>query len=117
MADTIKSLNKDFFGISEACVNPLLDNFYGLPTVLQSYAETLGRQMARIPNAFPAPRRGKRVSELSSFTVMVTGRFRDKEVAELLNGAASALDKEQQAHFDALTIAQARSRFNLGSKT
>jgi hypothetical protein len=117
VADEIENLNAKFFCISEACRNPTLVSFNRVPMILRSYAETLGRRAARIPKAFPMPRRGKWVSELSTFTMLVTGRFCDKEVAELLNGASTALDLEKDPHFDALTIAQARSRLNKKSKT
>jgi len=57
-----------------------------------------------------APRREENdpLLRLSEVAEMATGKWHDREVADLLNAAALALDKESQ--FDAMTIAQARSR-------
>jgi hypothetical protein len=62
----------------------------------------------RIPKAFRPASRSERLVELSDFTRYATGKFRDKEVAKLLNVTAIALNQDIQ--FDAFQIAQARSR-------
>jgi hypothetical protein len=117
MADDIEILNTKFFGIPEACENPTLASFYQLPTILRSYAETLSRRTTRIPKAFPAAPRSRRLSELSNFAMWFTGKNRDKEIVELLNAAAIAMGYESMPGFDATQLAQARYRRNKRRKT
>jgi hypothetical protein len=85
-----------------------------LPGLLRVYAASLefivGKLPAMTERIYPAAPRGH--SEfmflLSAAVKLTTGRFRDKEVAEMLNAAALALGEGSQ--FDALTLAQARFR-------
>jgi hypothetical protein len=110
MADEIESLNTKFFGVSEACENPTLAGFHRLPTILRSYANTLNRRAKGIPKAFPPPTRWRWCFRVSDSTNWATGRFRDEEVAKILNDAATAMGYENMPGFDALQLAQARYR-------
>jgi hypothetical protein len=117
MADTIKSLNRKFFGISEANVNSLFVSFYGIPTILQSYAETLSGHTARIQKGFHPPPRSRRLYELSDFAKKATGQYRDRELVELLDAAAIAMGYKNLPEFDAMQLVQARYRQNKRRET
>ena len=84
-----------------------------LPGTMRLCAMALEAYIVRVPDltaeAFSAPRGGNEaLLKLSEVAEMATGKWHDREVAEVLNAAARALGKERE--FDALTIAQARSR-------
>ncbi len=94
-----------------------------LPGMLRLYAAGLKLRNARLPvlkdQVYP-PSKGTPMNYIVGVSCVVkvtTGRYRDREVADLLNAAAVALEKKDleekrsMARFDALTIAQARSRF------
>ena len=89
--------------------------FKMLPGIMLVCAAGLEAHIKRVPGFFEKsfPRSSGGPSQsllLLSYTVKVaTDKWRDKEVAELLNATAIALGENRE--FDALTIAQARSRF------
>jgi hypothetical protein len=111
MANEIENVNAGFFHIPESCENPILLSFDQLPAILRSYAETLNHRAATIATAGGVPSRSSRLVELSNFAKWVMGRYCDKEISELLNGAAEAM--KYNCEFDALHLAQARHRYNL----
>lgn len=111
MADEIGSLNTNFFCIPDGCANQTLVSFYRLPTVLRSYATALNHRTTIISKAIDPPSHSRRLVELSNFTKLVTGRYRDREVAELLNAAAITIGYENARGFDALHLMQARHRY------
>jgi len=88
--------------------------FNMLPGIMRVYAAGLEGHIKRVPGLFEQsfPRSSGGPSQwllLISYTVrVVTDKWRDKEAAELLNATAIALGEDKE--FDALTIAQARSR-------
>jgi hypothetical protein len=88
--------------------------FEGLPGCLRVYAEYVRRCMERLPAELQAalswaPKKPLSLLFLSTMVKAATGKWYDREVAELLNAAAIALDEKGQ--FDYLTIAQARYRW------
>jgi hypothetical protein len=101
--------------------------FKQLPGIMYVYAAALEAHITRVPDltarSFPQPSGGgptRWVLSLSYTVKLATGKWRDREVAELLNVAARALGEvrpEEEDGFDALTIAQARSRSKKKSKT
>ncbi len=134
MAEELERLNASYFFAPEHCgkADFVKQNLYKLPEVVQErlyelpesmrlYAEALEVQIETVPGLtahfFPrgplAPLDG--AFQLSRFLKVLTGRYHDKEAAELLNAAAIALGKEP--HWDALKIAQARSRRKKKSKS
>jgi len=128
MADEIKRLNESFaFSAVQYASAQTVEAvtvrkvFNQLPAMLGAYAEALRWHIDRVPlmtaEAFPPLPRGhsKFVVYVSELIKAATGRFRDRECARLLNAAALALD--EKAEFDALTIAQARSRSRKSRKT
>jgi hypothetical protein len=86
-----------------------------LPGIMNFYATGLEMHMTRVPKywdqAFPpSPQGPSQTLLILSYTVKVcTGKWRDTQVADLLNAAAIALAENRE--FEALTIAQARARF------
>lgn len=121
IADEVERVNSNpFFNPSFWITKETTDativrrRFTELPGLLCLYAASLELLIGRLPTltaqAYPPPTQGHSdfVFLLSGSVKMVTGRFRDREVAELLNAAALALGEEYE--FDALTLAQARSR-------
>lgn len=113
MAGEIESLNANFFSIPVACDNPTLVNFCQLPTVLRSYAEVLSHRTMRIPKGFLSPSRSRRLVELSHFARAMTGRYCDREIADLLNATAIAMGCVNLAGIDALDLAQARHHYRV----
>lgn len=89
--------------------------FKMLPDIMLVYAGGLEAHIKRVPGFLEKSLRRSSGGPsqwllLLSYTVRVTtDKWRDKEVAELLNATAIALGEKRE--FDALTIAQARSRF------
>lgn len=89
--------------------------FEQLPAIMRLYAEGLRQQIQRVPvlsaKAIPSIQRGgdDTLVSLSSVIKTITGKWLDRQGADLLNAAAVALGVERQ--FEALTIAQARSRW------
>jgi hypothetical protein len=85
----------------------------GLPNMLRLYSAGVERKLKLLPKIGGAKWSGKSklympaVLHLSRFVDGVTGKPRDKHVADLLNAAAVALGEDVQ--IDALNIAQARS--------
>ncbi len=86
-----------------------------LPDSMRSYAEALRERNAFVARVTPRNGRSKALIELSEMVKFLTGACHDRQVAELLNAAAAALG--ERAQFDALTIAQARSRHQKRTKT
>jgi hypothetical protein len=92
-----------------------------LPSIMRFYAAGLESHIVRIPKQFAEsfPRFPKEHSpwlvKLSHLVKLITGKWHDREVAELLNTAAIALG--EKAQYDALTVAQARSRFKRKPKS
>ena len=116
MADEIENLNRNFFRIPEACVNPTLVNLLEVPIVLRSYAEALRYRTTRIQKAFPRASRSKQLSRICNLIKETTGK-RDEEIAKLLGDAAKAMGYEDMPGFDALQLAQARYRQTKRRKT
>lgn len=89
--------------------------FRMLSGIMRVYAGGLEAHIKRVPRFFEKgfPRSSGGPSQwllLLSYSVrLATDKWRDKEVAELLNATAIALGENRE--FDALTISQARSRF------
>lgn len=88
-------------------------HLHQLPGTMRLCAMALEAFIARLPDfiaeAFSTPGEGNEpLLRLSQVAKMATGKWHDREVANLLNAAARALDKERE--FDALTITQARFR-------
>jgi hypothetical protein len=121
IADEVERVNSNpFFNPSSWITKETTDarivrrRFTQLPGLLCLYATSLELLIGRLPSltaqAYPPPTHGHSdfVFLLSGSVKMATGRFRDREVAELLNAAALALGEDYE--FDALTLAQARSR-------
>ncbi len=121
IADEVERVNSNpFFNPSFWIAKETIDakivrrRFTQLPGLLSLYAASLELLIGRLPTltaqAYPPPTHGHWdfVLLLSGSIKMATGRFRDREVAELLNAAALALGEDYE--FDALTLAQARSR-------
>lgn len=85
-----------------------------LPGIMHLYATGLEMHIERMPKQLmelfrPSPNGEPNWLLLLSYSVRIaTGKYRDREVAELLNTAAISLGEKKQ--FDALDIAQARSR-------
>jgi hypothetical protein len=122
MAEEVERVNASFFFSPAQFANAKTleaeiarKRFNQLPGIMRVYAAALGAHVARVPRlhaiSFPPPPRGpsRRLLYLSYTVRLLTGKYRDGQVAELLNAAATALDEKSQ--FDALTIAQARSRW------
>ena len=121
MAEEMKRVNESFAFSPAQCadaqtreaavVRKLLNQ---LPAILCAYAQLLERQIDRVPvmtaQAFPALPRGHSPAILALMVLVKfqTGKPRDRMVADLLNAAALALGEKSE--FDALTIAQLRSR-------
>jgi len=122
MAKEIESVNASPFFSSVQIANAKTvkaefarTRFNQLPGTMRVYAMALEAHIKRIPKltetSFPRPAKGPSPwILLTSYTVRVlTGKWRDKLVAELLNSASLGLDEKSE--FDGLTIAQARSRW------
>jgi len=121
MADEVKRVNESstfspaqFANARTAVAEIARQRFHELPGVLRLYAQELRRHIARVPRmtakAFPPSPRGHSPAllYLSLSVLGLTGKPRDRMVADLLNAAALALGEKSE--FDALTIAQLRSR-------
>lgn len=124
IAKEMKQINETAFFAPAAYVNAkttqaeiIRKRFEQLPTTVNLYATALEMHTARIPKQWakmilPVPRRPSWPVQALSYTVrFVTGKWHDKEVAELLNAGALALDLKGWNGVDALNIAQARSRW------
>ncbi len=79
-----------------------------LPFVMRDYAEALRERNAAVSVATPRSGSSEMVFQLSEAMKFLTGTYHDQEVSELLNAVANALGEEKQ--FDAISVAQARSR-------
>jgi hypothetical protein len=79
-----------------------------LPRMIQGYAEALRERNAAVASATPRSGSLNALIELTEAVKYLTGNHHDKEVSELLNTIARALGVRKR--FDALSIAQARSR-------
>jgi hypothetical protein len=86
-----------------------------LPGIMRVYAAGLENHIARVPDltvkSYPSSSDAQaRWLVLLSYVVkLATGKWMDKEVAELLNATAIALGERRE--FDALTVTQHRSRW------
>jgi hypothetical protein len=80
-----------------------------LPDMMRSYAAALRERNTAVTTA--SPRNGRFVALLSLSGVVntLTGAYHDKDIAALLDAAATALG--EKAQFDALSIAQTRYRY------
>jgi hypothetical protein len=134
MADEVERVNSSFFFSPAQIANAKTlkaefarKHFNQLPGILHVYAAALEAHIERTPDLtariFPQSPGGgpSQWVLLLSYTVkQATGKWRDREVAELLNAGARVLGEvrpEQEDRFDALTIAQARARFKKKPKT
>jgi hypothetical protein len=91
---------------------PATVNFYA--TALEMHTARIPKQWAKMIQAqFPDRPRGPSwsVPVFSHIVRVATGKWHDKEIAELLNAGALALDVKGWNGVDALNIAQARSRW------
>ena len=79
-----------------------------LPELMRSYAKALTDCNEFRVRVTPVSGRLKALLALSELVKYFTGAYRDKQVSELLNTAANVF--EERVQFDALRIAQARSR-------
>jgi len=79
-----------------------------LPVVMRIYADALRERNAAVSAATPRSGRSIGLFELNELVKFITGQWHDAKTADLLNAAAEALNETSE--FDALTIAQARSR-------
>ena len=79
-----------------------------LPDLMRSYAKALRERNAFVVRATPRSGSLKALLELSEIVKLLTGHYHDRQVAELLNAAADVFGGVVQ--FDALGVAQARSR-------
>jgi len=122
MAKEIEQVNRSSFFAPPFFVNAkttqaglVRKRFEQLPGIITLYATGLEMHIARVPKlwaqSLPQSPQGPSLVLLGlSHTVKVcTGKWRDKEVAELLNAAAIALGEKRE--YDALYIAQARARW------
>lgn len=80
-----------------------------LPENMRVYAEALKERNAAVEVS--TRKRCPALVDLSLCVEQITGEFYDEKLAGLLNTAAIALDRESEAVFSALNIAQARYRF------
>jgi hypothetical protein len=134
MADEVKRVNASLFFSPAQIANAktlkaeiVRRRFNQLPGIMHVFAAALEAHIARVPDltarSFPQSSGGGHSQWvlLLSYTVkLATGKWRDREVAELLNVAARALGEvrpQEEDRFDPLTIAQARSRFKKKPKT
>jgi hypothetical protein len=134
MADEVKRVNASVFFSPAQIANAktlkaeiVRKRFNQLPGIMHVYAAALEAHIARVPDltakSLPQASGGGHSHwiVLLSYTVkLATGKWRDREVAEFLNVTARALGElrpEEEDRFDALTIAQARSRFKKKPKT
>lgn len=122
IAKEVEQVNKSLFFAPALYVNAkttqaeiVRKRFEQLPGIMSFYATGMEVHIARTPKlwakTFP-PSQGRHspwLLLLSYAVKLATGKWHDAEVAELLNATAVALDETRE--FDALTIAQARSRF------
>lgn len=122
IAKEVEQINKSPFFAPALYVNAkttqaeiVRKRFEQLPGIISFYATGLEVHIDRTPNlwakTFPPSQGGHSqwLLLLSYAVKLATGKWHDAEVAELLNATAVALDETRE--FDALTIAQARSRF------
>ena len=79
-----------------------------LPGSMRSYAKALRERNTYVARATPRNGRSKALFDLSEMVKIFTGKYLDRQVAELLNATAEVLEEDVQ--FDALSVAQARSR-------
>ena len=93
MAGEVESLNANFFSIPGAGDNPALVSFHQLPTVLRSYAEVLSHHTMRIPRGLLSPSRSRRIVELTHFAKAMTGRYCDREIADLFRDPQSRVQR------------------------
>jgi hypothetical protein len=93
----------------------LEQNCIQLPTIIQVYAEALRERNVAVSAHTPRSGRLEGLLQLSSLVKFLSGAYHDQAVSELLNTIAYALGEPKS--FDALTIAQARSRSKKKLKT
>jgi len=79
-----------------------------LPTMMWDFAEALRERNAAVSVATPRSGSSNGLFQLSETVKFLSGAYHDQEVSELLNTVANALGERRQ--FDAVGIAQARSR-------
>jgi hypothetical protein len=87
----------------------LQENCMQLPLMIRDYAKALRERNASIAAATPRSGRSNGLFQLTEIVKFLTGSYHDQEVSELLNAVANALGEERE--FDAIEVAQARSRF------
>lgn len=88
--------------------------FKQLPEIMRAYAKSLRDRNATVQAANPHSVPRVAICEFSSRVKLFTGRYRDSEVASLLNHACLVLNVDTE--FDAPMIAQARYRFSKRSQ-
>lgn len=84
-----------------------------LPVVMRIYAEALRERNATVTAATPRGGRSEGLFQLTELVKWLTGAYHYQEVSELLNTVANALGEEKE--FDAIDVAQARSRRRRGT--
>jgi hypothetical protein len=80
-----------------------------LPVLMKIYAQALRERNAAVSAATPRSGSSEGLFQLSETMKFLSGTYHDQEVSELLNATAIALGENRE--FDALAIAQVRSRF------
>jgi hypothetical protein len=86
----------------------LEQNCIQLPTMMRDYAQALRERNAAVSATTPRDGRSEGLFQLSDVVKFLSGRHHDQEVSELLNAVAEVLGEPKV--FDALSVAQARSR-------
>jgi len=80
-----------------------------LPVLMNIYAEALRERNAAVSATTPLSGRSNGLVQLSEIVKFLSGAYHDREVSGLLNTVANALGEDKQ--FDAISVAQMRSRF------
>jgi hypothetical protein len=104
--------------VPEDNVPVLVNHFSNLPVILYYFAnaiEAITQELPAETSNYYYRGRGNSpwIGELSNLVNRLTGRFHDKEVAELLNAAEAVLHPNKRGNdkgFDAQTLADFRSR-------
>jgi hypothetical protein len=117
LADEVKCINKAdrlFYArrrgrdLSRFELQRLEQECIQLPTMLRVYAEALRERNATVTTATPRSGSSEGLFQLSSLVRFLSGAYHDQQLAELLNTVAHVLGEQKQ--FDAISVAQARSR-------
>lgn len=122
IADDVQTINKadpHFYArrrgndLSRFELLRLQENCMQLPLMIRDYAKALSERNAAVAAATPRSGRSNGLFQLTEIVKFLTGSYHDQEVSELLNAVANALGEEKE--FDAIDVAQARSRRRRGT--